>query len=105
VASAEGLSGGAETSAWGRIPDLDAAACLAGVEDSVVVEQVLAAIERLPQRERQILRASFLREEEPRRIAGELRISLSHFYRLQKQALQRIQEHLMPSMLEMQAQE
>ena len=105
VASAEGLPGGAEASAWGRIPDLDAAACLASVEDAVVVEQVLAAIERLPQRERQILRASFLREEEPRRIAGELRISLSHFYRLQKQALQRIQAHLMPSLPGMQAQE
>ena len=105
VASAEGLSGATETSAWGRIQDLDAAACLASVEDAVVIEQVLAAIERLPHRERQILRATFLNEEEPRRIAGDLRISLSHFYRLQKQALQRIQAHLMPSLPGMQAQE
>ena len=105
VASAEGLSGAAETSAWGRIQDLDAAACLASVEDAVVIEQVLAAIERLPHRERQILRATFLNEEEPRRIAGDLRISLSHFYRLQKQALQRIQAHLMPSLPGMQVQE
>ncbi len=105
VASAEGLSGGAETSPWGRIQDLGAAACLASVEDAVVIEQVLAAIDRLPHRERQILRATFLKEEEPRRIAGELRISLSHFYRLQKQALQRIQAHLMPSLPGMQAQE
>ena len=105
VASAEGLSGGAETSAWGRVQDLDAAACLASVEDAVVIEQVLAAIERLPHRERQILRATFLKEEEPRQIAGDLRISLSHFYRLQKQALQRIQAHLMPSLPGMQVQE
>jgi RNA polymerase sigma factor (sigma-70 family) len=105
AAMAEGLSAGAETTAWERIQDLGAADSLAHVEDAVVVEQVLAAIDRLPRRERQILRASFLREEEPRRIAGDLRISLSHFYRLQKQALQRIQAHLMPAPPEMQAQE
>jgi RNA polymerase sporulation-specific sigma factor len=104
AAMAEGLSAGAETAAWERIQDLGAADSLAHVEDAVVVEQVLAAIDRLPRRERQILRASFLREEEPRRIAGDLRISLSHFYRLQKQALQRIQAHLMPAPPEMQAQ-
>jgi RNA polymerase sporulation-specific sigma factor len=105
AAMAEGLSAGAETAAWERIQDLGAADSLAHVEDAVVVEQVLAAIDRLPRRERQILRASFLKEEEPRRIAGDLRISLSHFYRLQKQALQRIQTHLMPAPPEMQAQE
>jgi RNA polymerase sporulation-specific sigma factor len=105
AAIAEGLTAGAETAAWERIQDLGAADSLAHVEDAVVVEQVLVVIDRLPRRERQILRASFLREEEPRRIAGDLRISLSHFYRLQKQALQRIQAHLMPAPPEMQAQE
>jgi len=65
------------------------------VEDALVVEQIVAAIERLPEREQRILRAMISRQEEPRRIAGELRISLSHLYRLQNQAVQRIQTYLM----------
>ena len=83
-------------SQWRRIHDRDAEETLTHVEDLVVVEQVVAAIDRLPTRERRILRA-FFRREEPRRIAGELRISLSHLYRLQKQAVQRIQAHLVPA--------
>ena len=70
----------------------------------MVVEQVVAAIDRLPSRERRILHA-FFRKEEPRRIAGELRISLSHLYRLQKQAVQRIQAHLVPVPAGMRTQE
>ena len=55
----------------------------------MLVRQIVAAIDRLPdERERRILRGQFLRAEEPRRIARELSISLSHFYRLQKHALQ-----------------
>ncbi|HKV45182.1 MAG TPA: sigma-70 family RNA polymerase sigma factor [bacterium] len=76
-----------------RVQDPEAAERLARVEDGVVAEQVAAAIDRLPTRERRILRAMF-HKEEPRRIAGELRISLSHFYRLQKQAVQRIKASL-----------
>ena len=79
-----------------RLQDPGAEDSLAHVEDAVVVEQVVAAIDRLPSRERRILHA-FFRKEEPRRIAGELRISLSHLYRLQKQAVQRIQAHLVPA--------
>ena len=78
-----------------QIQDHDAEETLAHVEDLVVAEQVVAAIDRLPTRERRILRG-FFRREEPRRIAGELRISVSHLYRLQKQAVERIQAHLVP---------
>ena len=79
------------------VQDLGAADRLARVEDATVIEQIAAAIGRLPEREQRILRAMISREKEPRRIAGELRISLSHLYRLQKQAVQRLQAHLMPT--------
>jgi RNA polymerase sporulation-specific sigma factor len=65
--------------------DPAAAAVLTGIEDRAVVEHVLAVIEQLPPRERAVLRA-VVGAQPPRRIASELRISLSHFYRLQKQA-------------------
>ncbi len=79
-----------------RVPDLGAADRLAGVEDALLVEQIVAAMERLPEREQRIVRAMITKEEEPRRIADELRISLSHLYRLQKQAVHRIQASLLP---------
>ncbi len=88
---------GDETSLLGRLADPAAADRLSAVEDAVLLRQIVEAIGRLPERERRILSGFFLREEEPRRIAGELRISLSHFYRLQKHALRRIQELVMPA--------
>jgi len=102
-ASADGVEGEDEFLIE-RVPDLSAAARLAGVEDALLVEQIVAAIERLPEREQRIVRAMISREEEPRRIAGELRISLSHLYRLQKQAVHRIQASLMPAPRGMRAQ-
>jgi RNA polymerase sporulation-specific sigma factor len=80
-----------------RVPDYAAAESLVSVEDRVLVRQIVAAIERLPDaRERRIMRGQFLGAEEPRRIARELRISLSHFYRLQKHALTRLRRAIMP---------
>lgn len=72
-----------------RLADPDAALALSGVEDRAVLERVLAVIEGLPPRERAVLEA-VVHAREPRRIARDLEISLSHFYRLQKQAV----EHL-----------
>ena len=72
------------------LPDLAAADHLAAVEDAVLLQQIADAIDQLPARERRVLRASFFRVEGPKRAASELRISLSHFYRLQKQALARV---------------
>ncbi len=69
--------------------DLEAELSLARVEDRVLYEQIQAAIAELPGRERAILRA-FLTREDPREVAGVLRVSLSHFYRLQKQAIERV---------------
>lgn len=96
IASAEGGEEDAEALIE-RVPDPGAADRLAGVEDAMIVDQIVAAIERLPEREQRILRAMISKQEEPRLIAGELRISLSHLYRLQKQAVQRIQGYLMPA--------
>ena len=69
--------------------DLEAELSLLRVEDRVLHEQIRAAIAGLPGRERAILRA-FLTREDPREVASVLRISLSHFYRLQKQAIERV---------------
>jgi RNA polymerase sporulation-specific sigma factor len=80
-----------------RVPDLGAADRLAGVEDAMLVRQINEAIERLPVREQRVLRALISKREEPRRVAGELRISLSHLYRVQKQAVQRVRAYLMPA--------
>ncbi len=90
------VGGALDDSPLERLADPAAAETLAAVEDGVLLEQIVAAIDRLPQRERRILRGFFLRQEEPRRIAGELRISLSHFYRLQKHALRRIRDLVTP---------
>lgn len=83
------LAAGDEPSPLARLADPDAALALAVVEDRTVVDRILAAIEALPPRERRVLEA-VVNAREPRHIARELQISLSHFYRLQKQAL----EHL-----------
>ncbi len=78
-----------ELAAAAALGDLDAEMALARVEDRVLVAQVRAAIAELPEREREILRA-FLMRREPRAVARDLRISLSHFYRLQNQAIARV---------------
>lgn len=87
------------TEACDRLPDQAAADALASVEDAVLVRQIVSAIDGLPARERRILRGAFLLAEEPSRIADELKISLSHFYRLQQQALRRIREAFVPAAL------
>jgi len=96
---ADAAAAGGEPGLFDRLPDLAAADALAGVEDAVLVRQIVAVIERLPERERRILHGAFVKAEAPRRIAGELRISLSHFYRLQKQALRHVREALAPAAL------
>ena len=73
--------------------DLQADLALQRVEDRVLSAQVRAVIADLPEREREILRA-YLTGAEPRTVARGLRISLSHFYRLQKQAIARLRSLL-----------
>ncbi len=75
-----------------RLVDPSSDAALQGVEDEVAAAQMRRAIDTLPARERLILRAMYIESRLPRTIAAELRISLSHFYRLQKQALARMRQ-------------
>ena len=77
-----------------HVADEAAADRFAAVEDAVLLRQITAAIDRLPEKERRVLRASFFQVEGPQRAASDLRISLSHFYRLQKKALSRIKGSL-----------
>jgi RNA polymerase sporulation-specific sigma factor len=75
-----------------RLSDPAADDALASIEDQAVVARMWDAVDTLPGRERAILRATYLDARAPRTVAAELRISLSHFYRLQKQALDRVRE-------------
>ncbi|MDQ7842465.1 MAG: sigma-70 family RNA polymerase sigma factor [Armatimonadota bacterium] len=72
------------------LPDPSAEAALLAVEDAAAAERMRAVLSTLPARERTILNATYVEAREPRRVAEELRISLSHFYRLHKQALVRL---------------
>lgn len=82
----QALDSGDEGAPFHALADSGAAAELARIEDRAVVARVLDVIDRLPPRERAVLRA-VVGATPPRRAASELRISLSHFYRLQKQAV------------------
>lgn len=73
-----------------RLVDPAAEAALLDVEDAAVLAQMHRILDGLPDRERAILRATYVESREPRGVAAELRISLSHFYRLQKKAVERI---------------
>jgi len=84
------VEGGVESSLAARLPDPASDAALLLVEDEVAATQMRAAMAELPARERAILRATYVEARAPRSVAAELRISLSHFYRLQKQALARM---------------
>ncbi len=73
--------------------DAEAELSLLRVEDRVLFDQIREAMGTLSSRERVVLRA-FLTRAEPREVAAGLRISLSHFYRLQKQAIERLKATL-----------
>jgi RNA polymerase sporulation-specific sigma factor len=76
------------------LADPRAEAMLAGIEDRAAAAHVLALIDELPPRERTVLRAA-VGHQPPTRTARELRVSLSHFYRLQKQAAARLRALLL----------
>lgn len=70
------------------LPDPATENALLSVEDEAFFVQVREAIDRLPSRQRAILRATYLEARQPRSVASDLRISLSHFYRLHKEAVE-----------------
>lgn len=77
-------------SAAAALADPASEAALLAVEDAATAGQMRSMLDALPDRERTILRATYVEARDARRVAAELRISVSHFYRLQKQALARL---------------
>lgn len=59
-------------------------------ERNFLVEQVKAALDRLPPKEQIVLSGVYLEEREPKQLAETLNMSLSHIYRLQRQGVRRI---------------
>lgn len=53
-------------------------------------EPLQQALGRLPEKERKVIKAVYLEDQDPQKIAIELQISLPHLYRLQKKGLRRI---------------
>ncbi len=49
-----------------------------------------AALERLPSNERAVLESIYIESQEAKTVAGRLKLSVSHIYRLQKQGIRRI---------------
>ncbi|HWR41087.1 MAG TPA: sigma-70 family RNA polymerase sigma factor [Patescibacteria group bacterium] len=70
---------------------IDADAEITGqVEHSFLMEQIQTALQRLPRNEQLILNGVFVKECEPKELAAELDVSLSHIYRLQKKGIRRL---------------
>ena len=59
-------------------------------ERHVVAEQVAGAVERLPQKEKQVLEGLFLENKSIADLAESINVSTGHIYRLQKQGVRRI---------------
>jgi len=59
-------------------------------EQNFLVAQVKSALERLPVKEQLVLNGVFLEDQEPKQLAENLDLSISHVYRLQKQGIRRI---------------
>ena len=59
-------------------------------EHNYLVEQVKNAMGRLPMNEQAVLSGVFLDDLEPKQLAENLDVSISHIYRLQKQGIRRV---------------
>ena len=60
------------------------------VESHVLFDHLHAALERLPHNERTVLESIYIESREATTVAGQLKLSVSHIYRLQKQGIKRI---------------
>ena len=70
-------------------------------ERNFLVDQLHAAMGRLPSKERLALSGVFFEEREPKQVASTLQISPSHVYRLQQQGIRRVRGMLSRLMAEM----
>ena len=59
-------------------------------ERHAVSDRVSRAVERLPQKEKQVLQGIFLENKAPSVLAADIRVTTGHIYRLEKQGIRRI---------------
>lgn len=62
----------------------------AQAEQNYLVRELRTAMERLPAKEQQVLSAVYLDDCEPKDLAANMELSVSHIYRLQKQGIRRL---------------
>ncbi|SMC38555.1 sigma-70 family RNA polymerase sigma factor [Sporomusa malonica] len=62
----------------------------AQAEHNYLVQQLRTAMERLPVKEQQVLSGVYLDDCEPKELAANMELSVSHIYRLQKQGIRRL---------------
>ena len=60
------------------------------VERHAVSDRVSQAIDRLPQKEKQVLQGIFLENKTPSVLAADIKVTPGHIYRLEKQGVRRI---------------
>lgn len=59
-------------------------------ESHELFDHLRAALERLPSNERAVLESIYIDSQEAKTVAGRLKLSVSHIYRLQKQGIRRV---------------
>lgn len=59
-------------------------------ERHAVFDRVSRAVNRLPQKEKQVLQGIFLENKTPSTLAADIRVTPNHIYRLEKQGVRRI---------------
>ena len=59
-------------------------------ERRAVSDRVSSAMDRLPQKEKQVLQGIFLENKTPSALAADIRVTPGHIYRLEKQGIRRI---------------
>ena len=59
-------------------------------ERHAVSDRVSRAVDRLPQKERQVLQGIFLEDRTPSDLAADIHVTTNHVYRLEKQGVRRI---------------
>ena len=70
-------------------------------ERNFLLEEMHAALNRLPKKERLALSGVYIEDQEPRTVASSLQISTSHLSRLQKQGIRRVRGMLSRLMSEL----
>ncbi|ACL70519.1 sigma-70 family RNA polymerase sigma factor [Halothermothrix orenii] len=64
------------------------------VEKNLVMDRIKKAVGSLPSREGYIIREIYLKDKKPKKVAGEMGISLSYLHRLKKKAVRRLRGKL-----------